>query len=110
MSRKIGHTEAQYHKWIKEGRGTGEYQDYKPWLTVYDAPSDGRVHRVFGYKSKRTHHLLSDLELSMFYLLEWRQDVLQVKEQFPLEREITLELAESAGIKHPNVRGVDQYL
>ena len=110
MSRKIGHTEAQYRKWIKEGRGTGEYQDYKPWLTVYDAPSDGRVHRVFGYKSKRTHHLLSDLELSMFYLLEWRQDVLQVKEQFPLEREITLELAESAGIKHPNVRGVDQYL
>ena len=110
MSRKIGHTEAQYRKWIKERRGTGEYQDYKPWLTVYDAPSDGRVHRVFGYKSKRTHHLLSDLELSMFYLLEWRQDVLQVKEQFPLEREITLELAKSAGIKHPNVRSVDQYL
>ncbi|WP_440054538.1 hypothetical protein ACSLBF_17080 [Pseudoalteromonas sp. T1lg65] len=24
MSRKIGHTEAQYRKWIKEGRGTGE--------------------------------------------------------------------------------------
>ncbi|MGA4604808.1 hypothetical protein [Pseudoalteromonas maricaloris] len=43
MSRKIGHTEAQYRKWIKEERGTGEYQDYKPWLTVYDAPSDSRV-------------------------------------------------------------------
>lgn len=84
MSRKIGHTEAQYRKWIKEGRGTGEYQDYKPWLTVYDAPSDGRVHRVFGYKSKRTHHLLSDLELSMFYLLEWWEDELQVKEH-PLD-------------------------
>ncbi|WP_024597002.1 MULTISPECIES: heteromeric transposase endonuclease subunit TnsA [unclassified Pseudoalteromonas] len=110
MSRKIGHTEAQYSKWIKEGRGLGEYQDYKPWLTVYDVPSDGRVHRVFGYKSKRTHHLLSDLELSMFYLLEWRSDVLQVKEQFPLDRDVTKELAEAAGIKHPNLRGLEQYL
>ncbi|MBQ4812696.1 hypothetical protein J8M20_15155 [Pseudoalteromonas luteoviolacea] len=43
MSRKIGHTEAQYRKWIKEGRGSGEYQDYKPWLTVYDSPSDGKA-------------------------------------------------------------------
>lgn len=110
MSRKIGHTEVQYRKRIKEGHGTGEYQDYKPWLTAYDAPSDGRVHRVFGYKSKRTHHSLSDLDLSMFYLLEWRQDVLQVKEQFPLERNITIELAESTGIKYPSVRGIDQYL
>ncbi|WP_235956599.1 MULTISPECIES: hypothetical protein [Pseudoalteromonas] len=48
MSRKIGHTETQYLSWIKEGRGTGEYQDYKPWLTVYDAPSDGRIHRACG--------------------------------------------------------------
>ncbi|KZN47683.1 hypothetical protein [Pseudoalteromonas luteoviolacea] len=46
MSRKIGHTEAQYRKWIKEGRGAGDNQDYKLWLTVYDALSDGRVHRL----------------------------------------------------------------
>ncbi|KID55524.1 transcriptional antiterminator [Pseudoalteromonas luteoviolacea] len=110
MSRKIGHTEAQYRKWIKEGRGSGEYREYKPWLTVYDSPSDGRVHRVFGYKTKRTHHLLSDLELSMFYLLEWRKEVLQIKEQFPLERDLTAELVKSAGIKHPSVRGVNQYM
>ncbi|WOC26252.1 TnsA endonuclease N-terminal domain-containing protein [Pseudoalteromonas sp. N1230-9] len=36
--------------------------------------------------------------------------MLQVKEQFPLERNITIELAESTGIKYPNVRGIDQYL
>ncbi|WP_442960333.1 hypothetical protein [Pseudoalteromonas sp. GCY] len=69
MSRKIGHTEAQYRKWIKEGRGTGEYQDYKPWLTVYDAPSDGRVHRVFGYKSKRKTILTENNTDSHYYLL-----------------------------------------
>lgn len=54
MSRKIGHTEAQYRKWIKEGRGIGEYQDYKPWLTVY-LSQDLRTYAVkrFDIKPKR---------------------------------------------------------
>ena len=67
MSRKIGHTETQYRKWIKEGRGTSEYQDYKPWLTVYDAPSDGRVNRVFGYNFKRTQHLITKFDLGVSF-------------------------------------------
>lgn len=48
MSRKIDYIEAQYSKWIKEGRGSGEHQDYNPWLTVYDVLSDGCAHRVSG--------------------------------------------------------------
>ena len=49
-------------------------KDYKPWLTVRDVPSLGRSHRIFGHKSQRTHHLLSDLELAVFLLLEWHPD------------------------------------
>ncbi len=109
-SRKKGFTEAQFAKWIKEGRGSGEHADYKPWLTVRDLPSLGRVHRVFGLKSKRTHHLLSDLELSVFLMLEWHSEVTQIREQFPLERGTTRKLAFYAGIKHPNVAGIDQYM
>lgn len=30
----------------KEGRGTGRGDNYKPWLTVQDLRSSGRVHRV----------------------------------------------------------------
>ena len=109
-SRKKGFTEAQFAKWIKEGRGCGEHADYKPWLTVRELPSLGRVHRVFGLKSKRTHHLLSDLELSVFLMLEWHSEVTQIREQFPLERGTTRKLAFDAGIKHPNVAGIDQYM
>ncbi len=74
-SRLKGSSEQQFAKWIKEGRGSGEHADYKPRLTVRDLPSLGRVHRVFGHKSKRTHHLLSDLELSVFLMLEWHSEV-----------------------------------
>ncbi|MCG7571619.1 TnsA endonuclease C-terminal domain-containing protein [Pseudoalteromonas sp. CNC9-20] len=109
-SRKKGFTEAQFAKWIKEGRGSGEQADYKPWLTVRDLPSLGRIHRVFGHKSRRTHHLLSDLELAAFLLLEWHSEVTQIREQFSLERDTTRRLAVEAGIKHSNIAGVDQYM
>ena len=46
-SRKLGNSEAKNNKWIKEGRGSGQHAEYKPWITVRDLPSDGRVHRVF---------------------------------------------------------------
>lgn len=109
-SKKNGFSETQFTKWMKEGRGKGQHSDYKPWLTVRDLPSFGRVHRVFGYKSKRTHHLLSDLELSVFLMLEWHNEITQIREQFPLDRDITQQFADTAGIKHPSVAGVDQYM
>jgi hypothetical protein len=109
-SKKKGFTEAQFAKWIKEGRGHGNHAEYKPWLTVRDLPSLGRVHRVFGHKSQRTHHLLSDLELSVFLMLEWHNEITQIREQFPLERDTSRQLANAAGIKHPSVAGVDQYM
>ena len=69
-SKKYNNSVAKNARWIKEGRGSGRNQEYKPWLTVRDLPSDGRSHRVFGHKSQRTHHLFSDLELAVFLLLE----------------------------------------
>lgn len=110
VSKMKGFTEARFNKWIKEGRGSGQYADYKPWLTVRDFPSLGRVHRVFGHKSQRTHHLFSDIELSVFLMLEWHTEVTQIREQFPLERDITRQLALDSGIRHPNIAGLDQYM
>nr|MBF4275598.1 heteromeric transposase endonuclease subunit TnsA [Vibrio anguillarum] len=57
---KYAPSETKYKRWIKEGRGNGCDSGYLPWITVRDVPSDGRSHRVFGHKSQRTHHLLSD--------------------------------------------------
>lgn len=108
--KKYGNSDAKNKRWIKEGRGSGRNHEYKPWLTVRDLPSEGRSHRVFGHKSQRTHHLFSDLELAVFLILEWHSDTQEIREQFPLQLEITLELAKEAGIAHPADAGVEQYM
>ena len=103
-------TEVKNAKWIKEGRGSGHGANYLPWLTVRDLASRGRSQRVFGYNTLRTHHLLSDLELAVFLILEWRTETLDIREQFPLRLEDTQTLAKKAGIKHPQVQGINQIM
>ncbi|WP_241176649.1 TnsA endonuclease C-terminal domain-containing protein [Citrobacter portucalensis] len=103
---KYNISESKKQQWIKEGRGAGEGKDYKPWITVRDVPSEGRSHRVFGHKTQRTHHLLSDLELAVFLLLDWNIETIDIREQFPLRQEDTLALAFEAGIEHPALNGV----
>jgi len=104
--RNYSNSEIKVQKWLKEGRGSGQGRDYKPWLTVRDVPSNGRSHRIFGHKSQRIHHFLSDLELAVFFVLEWHQDTEDIREQFPLRTEDTLALANDLGISHPSYRGV----
>lgn len=103
---KYSISEAKDQQWIKDGRGAGHGCHYKPWITVRDIPSEGRSHRVFGHKTQRTHHLLSDLELAVFLLLEWNMETTDIREQFPLRQEDTAALAIAAGIDHPSTNGV----
>ncbi|AEM79500.1 heteromeric transposase endonuclease subunit TnsA [Thermoanaerobacter wiegelii] len=77
-------SEEKYKRFLKEGRGRGEGKDYKPWLTVQDFPSKGRCHRIFGWKTGRIHHLFTDSEARFFYLLEWEDSVIDIREHFPL--------------------------
>jgi hypothetical protein len=77
-------SEEKYRRFLKEGRGQGEGKDYKPWLTVQDFPSKGRCHRIFGWKTGRVHHLFTDSEARFFYLLEWEDSVIDIREHFPL--------------------------
>ena len=108
--KKYSNNELKNKRWIKEGRGAGRNSAYKPWITVRDLSSEGRSHRIFGHKSQRTHHLLSDLELAVFLLLEWDSEVTEIREQFPLEIEITRAIAIDAGISHLAVSGIQQYM
>ncbi len=86
----------------KEGRGQGTLQDYKPWLTVRDVPSHGRSSRDKGWKTGRTHHFLSILELLYYLTLEWSLMVTDIREQYPLlPIDDTLAIADSLDIKHP---------
>jgi len=89
-------------KRIREGRGQGRGSDYKPWLLVQDVPSQGLATRIKGWKTKRVHHLLSNLELSYFYILEWSPIVFDIREQYPLlPLEETIVIAQQCGIRHP---------
>lgn len=93
--------EGIYRKRLKEGRGQGELSSYKPWLTIHDIASKGYAVRVYGQKTQRIHHLLSHYELYYFYLLEWSDQVLDIREQFPMRLSETVQIAAGAGIKHP---------
>lgn len=93
------------HRLYVEKRGSGTFENYKPWLDVQDVSSLGRERRVYGHKSNRIHHLLSDVEWNLFLLLEWRDDIIDIREQFPLDRERTLRIADAANIKHPRYPG-----
>jgi hypothetical protein len=103
MARKrYGFSETRIQRFIREGRGQGTGKNYKPWLTVSDVPSLGRVHRVFCPKTGRVHHLLSDNEYYAFLTQWWDDNVIDIREQFPLiNRQETLEIAARCRMRHP---------
>ena len=89
-------------KMIKDGYGSGVGSDYKPWLKIQDVPSLGRVTRVKGMKTNRQHEFLSDMERNYFYILEYSNNVKDIREQFPiLPIEDTISIADELGLKHP---------
>lgn len=99
--RKYAFDEAKIERFHKEGRGEGHGADYKPWLTIHDIPSSGRCTRLSGWKTGRIHHLLSDNETGLFLLFDWTDDIVDIREQFPLDRAVTQQIAEQIGIPHP---------
>lgn len=92
---------------LKEHRGTGRFQEYKPWIKVHEVPSEGRSHRLYGWKIKRVHHLLSDLECYYFLIMQFSDKVVDIREQYPLlPLEQTILIAEEYGIKHSALNNV----
>ncbi len=82
--RNYGWSKEKLDRYIKEGRGQGELDQYKPWLTIHDFSSMGRASRIKGWKTDRIHHLQSDIMTRFFYLLEWDDRVHDIREAFPL--------------------------
>jgi hypothetical protein len=99
--------EKTVQRFIAEGRGTGQGADYKPWISVQDISSLGESRRVPGLKIDREHQLLSNVEWHLFLLLEWSTDIVDIREQFPLDRDLTQEIAATLGIRHPFYPGTN---
>lgn len=99
--RRYSFDETKISRFIKEGRGQGQGKKYKPWLTIQDVASIGRSSRKNSLKTGRKHHLLSDNETGLFVLLDWSDAVIDIREQFPLDREATRSIANEMGVSHP---------
>ena len=95
-------TEEKRDRYMKEGRGQGSGRDYKPWIEVSDFSSSGRVSRDLGWKTNRVHYLMSDGETRLYYLFEWSDRIVDIREQFPLlDRELCFKIAEEMGVEYP---------
>lgn len=99
--RKRENSEKQNEKKKKERRGQGRFENYQPWLRIQDVGSQGLATRIRGTKTGRIHQLLSTLELDYLYLLDWFEDVIDIREQYPLDLKETIALAKEADISHP---------
>jgi hypothetical protein len=100
-------TEEKISKFLKAGRGSGSGADYLPWLTIHDLSSRGLSVRIKGRKTGRTHHLLSAIERDVFVECDWSELVIDIREQFPIDRDQTRAIAAAMRVRHPSVRGVD---
>jgi len=77
-------SEQKLQRYLKEGRGSGTGREYIPWLNINDFPSRGRSHRVYGWTTNRIHYLMSDLQLRFWYLCDFGDVVVDIREHYPL--------------------------
>ena len=87
-----------------EKRRTGEGADYIPWIKASEFNSGGTCVVMPDYKNGRTVQLLSQGEARLYYILRFDEKVADIREQFPLDLDKTLELADAFGIRHPKNR------
>ena len=97
-----------FYRKLKEGRGMGTGPDYNPFIHIHDIASLGICSRVKSETVGRIHHLLSRNELAFFYILDFDDNVIDIREQYPLlnpedpyDLEWPVRLAEDAGIRYP---------
>ena len=94
-----------HKKYVREGRGRGCGVGYTPWVRIQDFASRGVVSRVKGMTTGRVHHLMSNNELAYFYILDWSDNVTDIREQYPLsDLESAVKIAAQAGISYPTDR------
>lgn len=87
---------------LKNKYGVGEGESYKPWLRVQDVKSHGVRSQIFGLKTGRVHHTLSSIETDFFYLAEYSDSVIDIREQFPLfPINLSIKIARTLGVAHP---------
>jgi hypothetical protein len=101
MARRSGLTEKQIADRYASGFGAGEFSEYRPWIDHHDLSSLGLASRVPSRKTGRLHHLFSQIETTAFLEFIRMPEVCDVREQYPLDREVTRAIALEMGVAHP---------
>lgn len=94
-------SETRIARMIKEGRGKGEFNEYRPWLQAQEVSSLGLATRHYCMKTGRQHEYLSKGESDFHSMLAWHEDVIDIREQYPLSRDVTRRFAAELAIRHP---------
>ena len=106
MGRRKLKTREDFVRALRNGRGIGKGSNYDPWIGIRDVPSSGRSSLIYGLTVLREFETLSDLETYTFYPLDWKKNVIDIREQFPvLPRDLAIGIAERYGITYPNAPG-----
>jgi hypothetical protein len=90
----------QIEQRLAEGRGQGAGDNYTPWVWVQEFSSAANQTREPSVRLKRTIHAFSSLERAMFLWHEFH-GFSDYREQFPMDRRITMGAAQALKIRHP---------
>lgn len=93
--------DAKRQERIDEGRGTGTGADYLSWIAFRDFRSKGDESRKSEGRHGREILTLSQIEARTFFMLDVNPDVIEIYDQYPLDREETRSIARDLGIEHP---------
>lgn len=83
------------------GMGTGKGANYIPYITTSEFNSKGTTSVIKDWKTGRGVHCLSQGEALWYYILRWDDNNIDIREQYPLENKLTVEIAKENGFKHP---------
>ncbi len=93
---------ADFRRALNQKYGLGQGIHYTPWVRVQDVKSHGHSGKIEGIKSGRTHHILSEQESCFFYLAEFSNSVVDIREQFPLlPLSLSLKISKLLDVEHP---------
>ena len=95
---------------IKAGRGQGIGKDYQPWLLAHQERGDCTSLRCYSRLTGRVHHLFTRKDINYFYELNYDNTITDIREYYALlPRDLTIKLAEKAGIPFPRYSETKDY-
>jgi len=96
MSKRISDKTKQLRK-----MGIGQGANYLPYITTSEFNSQGTTAVIRDWKTGRGVHCMSQGEMLWYYILRWDDNNVDIREQYPLNNELTVKISHKNGFKHP---------